>query len=144
MELALKIQKGEVEQIQIGEETIELNSENLLITMQGKEGFAFAGEGEIGVVLDTTISQELKEEGQLREILSKIQNMRKDSGFEVLDRINLYVAGNEMLEEVIKKFASQIQRDTLANNIFYNEERANYTDTTINGEKLQLDVEVIK
>ena len=144
MELALKIQKGEVEQIQIGEETIELNSENLLITMQGKEGFAFAGEGEIGVVLDTTISQELKEEGYVREILSKVQNMRKDSGFEVLDRINLYVAGNDMLEEVIKKFASQIQRDTLANNIFYNEERTNYTEASINGEKLQLDVEVIK
>ena len=144
MELALKIGKGEKETIQIGEQTIELNSENLLITMQGKDGFAFAGEGEIGVVLDTTISQELKEEGYVREILSKVQNMRKDSGFEVLDRINLYVAGNEMLEEVVRKFASQIQRDTLANNIFYNEERANYVETSINGEKLQLDVEVIK
>ena len=144
MELALKIQKGEIETIQIGEETIELNSENLLITMQGKEGFAFAGEGEIGVVLDTTITEELKEEGYVREILSKVQNMRKDSGFEVLDRINLYVAGNDMLEKVIEKFASQIQKDTLANNIFYNEERENYVEASINGEKLQLDVEVIK
>ena len=143
MELALKIQKGEVEKVQIGEETIELNSENLLITMQGKEGFAFAGEGEIGVVLDTTITDELKEEGYVREILSKVQNMRKDSGFEVLDRINLYVSGNEMLEKVIEKFASQIQKDTLANNIFYNEERANYVETSINGEKLQLDVEKV-
>ena len=144
MELALKIQKGEKETIQIGEETIELNSENLLITMQGKEGFAFAGEGEIGVVLDTTITEELKEEGYVREILSKVQNMRKDSGFEVLDRINLYVAGNDMLENVIKKFASQIQKDTLADNIFYNEQRENYVEAAINGEKLQLDVEVIK
>ena len=143
MELALKIQKGEVETIQIGEETIELNSENLLITMQGKDGFAFAGEGEIGVVLDTTITEELKEEGYVREILSKVQNMRKDSGFEVLDRINLYVAGNDILEEVIKKFASQIQKDTLANNIFYNEERTNYVEASINGEKLQIDVEKI-
>ncbi len=144
MELALKIQKGDVEQIAIGEETIELNNENLLITMQGKEGFAFSGEGEIGVVLNTTITEELKEEGYIREILSKVQNMRKDSGFEVLDRINLYVAGNEMLEEVIKKFAEQIQKDTLANHIFYNETRPNYTETSINGEKLQLEVEVVK
>ena len=143
MELALKIQKGEIEEVQIGDETIELNSENLLITMQGKDGFAFAGEGEIGVVLDTTITEELKEEGYVREILSKVQNMRKDSGFEVLDRINLYVAGNDMLENVIKKFASQIQKDTLADNIFYNEERTNYTDSTINGENLKIDVEKV-
>ena len=143
MELALKIQKGEEETIIIGEETITLNSENLLITMQGKEGFAFAGEGEIGVVLETTITEELKEEGYVREILSKVQNMRKDSGFEVLDRINLYVAGNEMLENVIKKFAEQIQRDTLANEIIYGAERNNYTETSINGEKLQIEVEKV-
>jgi len=54
--------------------------------MNGKEGFAFAGEGEIGVVLDTHITQELKEEGYVREVLSKVQNMRKDKGFEVLDK----------------------------------------------------------
>jgi len=143
MELALKIQNGETEEIKVGEETIELNSDNLLITMQGKDGFAFAGEGEIGVVLDTTISQELKEEGYVREILSKVQNMRKDSGFEVLDRINLYVYGNEMLQEVIKKFASQIQKDTLADNIFYNKENVNYVETSINGEKLEIYVEKV-
>ena len=55
--------------------------------MNGKDGFAFAGEGEIGVVLDTHITQELKEEGYVREVLSKVQNMRKDKGFEVLDKI---------------------------------------------------------
>ena len=71
--------------------------------MQGKEGFAFAGEGEIGVVIDTHITQELREEGYVREILSKVQNMRKDKGFEVLDKINLYVSGNEMLENVVRQ-----------------------------------------
>ena len=144
MELATKVQNGETVSIDVAGEQIELNSENLLVTMQGKEGFAFAGEGEIGVVLDTTITEELKEEGYVREILSKVQNMRKESGFEVLDRINLYVAGNEMLEEVIKKYSEQIQKDTLANNIFYNENRENYTETSINGEKLNIDVEVVK
>ena len=143
MELALKIQKGEKEEITIGEETIELNSENLLITMQGKDGFAFSGEGEIGVVLDTTITEELKEEGYIREVLSKVQNMRKESGFEVLDRINLYVDENEMLENVIKKFETQIKIDTLADNIFYNKQIPNYTDTVINGEKLKIVVEKV-
>ena len=110
----------------------------------GKEGFAFAGEGEIGVVLDTHITQELKEEGYVREILSKVQNMRKDKGFEVLDRINLYVSGNEVLESVIKANADLIMHDTLALDIVYGAERAEYTETNINGENLNIDVEVVK
>ena len=143
MELASKVQNGETAVITIEGQEIELNQENLLVTMQGKVGYAFAGEGEIGVVLDTTITQELKEEGYVREILSKVQNMRKESGFEVLDRINLYVGGNEMLEAVIKKYSEQIQKDTLANNIIYNEEAKEYTQTSINGEKLNIAVEKI-
>ena len=144
MELASKVQNGESYSINVAGEDIEFTEENLLVTMQGKEGFAFAGEGELGVVLDTTITEELKEEGYLREILSKVQNMRKESGFEVLDKINLFVAGNPMLENVIRKFEHQIKKDTLAITVQYNMNRANYTETTINGEKLQIDVEVIK
>ena len=112
--------------------------------MKGKEGFAFAGEGEIGVVLDTTITPELKEEGYVREILSKVQNMRKDKGFEVLDKINLYVSENEMLEELIKKFEEEIKKETLTENVVFNAKRDTYTEVSINGEKLMLDVEVVK
>ena len=67
MDLAVKVQSGGTEYIEIDDTQIELSSENLLVTMHGKEGFAFAGEGEIGVVLDTHITEELKEEGMLRE-----------------------------------------------------------------------------
>ena len=141
MDLANKVKSGKTEYIQIDETEIGLNSENLLVTMQGKEGFAFAGEGEIGVVLDTQITTELKEEGYLREILSKVQNMRKDKGFEVLDRINLYVSDNKKLEEIVKKYEDVIKHDTLADNIFYNQERTEYTDTKINDEILKMDVE---
>ena len=130
--------------ISIDGNEIELNSENILVTMQGLDGYAFAGEGEIGVVLDTHITQELKEEGYVREVLSKVQNMRKDKGFEVLDKINLYVSGNEMLENVIKQNAELIKHDTLALDIIYDAERADYTETNINGENLKLDVEVVK
>ena len=70
--------------------------------------------------------------------------MRKDSGFEVLDRIHLYVAGNEALEEIIRKYEADIKTDTLAEDITYNMQRDSYTNTTINGEGLQLDVEVIQ
>ena len=144
MELATTVKAGKVEYIEIDGTEIGLDANNLLITMHGKEGFAFSGEGEMGVVLDTHITLELKEEGYVREILSKVQNMRKDSGFEVLDRINLYVAENEKLEEIIKKFEKNIQHDTLADNIIYNESDKEYVDTNINGESLKICVKVIK
>ena len=135
MELAQKIKKGGVEYILVDETQIELNSENLLVTMQGKEGFAFAGEGEIGVVLDTNITEELKEEGYVREVISKVQNLRKDSGLEVEDKITLFVKDNDMLIEVISKNAEQISKIVLATEIKYNEE-AEYQEFSINGEKL--------
>ena len=143
MDLANKVKNGGTEYIEIDETQIGLNSENLLVTMQGKEGFAFSGEGEIGVVLDTNITKELKEEGYVREVLSKVQNMRKDKGFEVLDKINLYVAGNEIIENVIKKNEELIKHDTLAVQVIYNANRNSYTETSINGENLKVDVEVV-
>ena len=90
------------------------------------------------------IIAKLKEEGYVREILSKVQNMRKDKGFEVLDKINLYVSENEMLEELVKKFESEIKKETLTENIVFNTQRNTYTEVSINGEKLMLDVEVVK
>jgi isoleucyl-tRNA synthetase len=141
MDLAQRILAGELVYVSIDDEDIPLSAENVLVTMQGLEGFAFAGEGQVGVVLDTHITEELREEGYVREILSKVQNMRKDSGFEVADKINLYVSGNEMLEKVIEKFEDTIKKETLAVELFYNKE-ADYTESSINGEKLNLFVEV--
>ena len=141
MDLAVKVQNGGTEYIQIDDEQIELSSENLLITMQGKEGFAFSGMGEIGVVIETTITEELREEGMLREVLSKVQNMRKDRGFEVLDRITLYVYGNENVEKIVKKFEDIIKHDTLADNIVYTEKRGTAEEVSLNGEKVLMDVE---
>ena len=144
MELAAKIKNGESVVAKLGETEIKLNAENLLVTMQGIEGFAFAGTGTLGVVLDTTITEELKEEGYVRELISKIQNMRKDKGFEVLDRITLYVNGNKDLENIIEKNKQEIKKETLTIEIVYNAERKEYTECNINGEKINIDVEVIK
>ena len=143
MELAQKIQNGGEETIDVNGTEIVLTNENLLVTMQGLEGYAFAGEGEIGVVLDTTITPELQEEGHVREMISKIQNMRKDKGFEVADKIKLYVSDNDMLINVIKKFEDTIKKETLTEEVIYSLE-ADYTEVTINGEKLNMTVEVIK
>ena len=144
MELATKVEAGGIEYIEIGEVQIPLSKDNLLVTMQGKDGFAFSGTGEIGVVIETEITPELREEGYLREILSKVQNMRKDSGFEVMDNINLYVGGNETLEAVVKKYEDVIKHDTLARDILYNVDGKEYVLTPINGETLNIFVEVVK
>jgi isoleucyl-tRNA synthetase len=143
MELAQKIKSGGSEIINVDGSEIELNSESILVTMQGLDGYAFAGEGEIGVVLDTHITDELREEGHVREMISKIQNMRKEKGFQVADKINLYVKDNDMLMNILKKFESTIKKETLTVEIVYNEEDRVYTETTINGEQLNMDVKVI-
>jgi isoleucyl-tRNA synthetase len=143
MELAQKIQNGGSETINVNGTEIVLTNENLLVTMQGLEGYAFAGEGEFGVVLDTTITPELQEEGHVRETISKIQNMRKDKGFEVADKIKLYVAENAMLLDVIKKFEETIKKETLTCEVIYNGE-ADYSETIINGEVLKMTVEVLR
>ena len=143
MDLATKVKNGKSEYIEIGDTQIELTADNLLVTMQGKEGFAFSGEGEIGVILETTITPELRKKGYVREVLSKVQNMRKDKGFEVLDNINLYVAGSEELEAVIKENEELIKHDTLAKKVVYHEERDNYTTTNINGNNLDIDIEKV-
>ncbi len=142
MELAQTINNGNIVTINVDGIEIELNSERLLVTMQGLAGYAFAGEGEMGVVLDTNITEELKEEGHVREILSKIQNMRKENGFEVADKIKIFVTGNEMLQNVIGKFEEQIKKDTLAVEVVYSADRE-YNEVKINGEDLKLAVEKV-
>lgn len=139
MALALKISNGDSIMIEIDGTSIECNAANLLVTMSGLEGFAFAGEGDVGVVLDTHISEELRVEGYAREIISKLQNMRKDSSFEVMDKITIYITGNALLENVVKQYKDYIMSETLAVEIVFNEER-DYTDVTINGEPLKLAV----
>lgn len=143
MELAQTILGGNTVVVEVQDIKIELKSENLLVTMQGLEGYAFAGEGEMGVVLETHISEELREEGNLREIISKIQNTRKESGFEVSDKINLYVSGNEMLESIVRKFSNFIMKETLAVDIIYGEKKE-YIECIINGEKFNIALEVSK
>ena len=139
-ELAKTIKNNQTKQIEIDGTVIEFTADNLLVNMKGIEGFAFAGEGEIGIVLDTHMTDELIEEGYVREIISKIQNLRKDTGFEVLDMIDLYIAGNEKLEKVIEKNKEQIMTDTLTKEIYFEEDKE-YTEHSINGEDLKIAIE---
>ena len=141
LDLANKVKSGEGYVIMLDEDLeLELNSENVLITMDGKEGYSFAGKGTIGVVLETTITEELRKEGILREVLSKVQTTRKDSGFEVMDNINIYVSGDEDVLAVIKANEEQIKNDTLALKVSY-EENEKAQEVSINGQKIKMFVE---
>lgn len=144
MELAQNVLAGRDVYITLGEEDIALNQDNLLVTMQGLEGFAFAGEGERGVVLDTTITPELKEEGYLRELISKIQNLRKDSGLEVSDRIDLTLEAGELIEGIFRKHEPLISRETLADSVSYASLGDQPGEISINGELVNLKLEKAK
>jgi len=120
-------------------EKIELLREDLLIDEAQVEGFASESDFGITVVLDTRLSDELIEEGFVREIISKLQTMRKDSGFEVMDNIHVYVSGNEKIKAIMERNAEEIKTDVLALSI--NDSACdNSKEWNINGEKVSLGV----
>ncbi|MBQ8807953.1 MAG: isoleucine--tRNA ligase, partial [Clostridia bacterium] len=122
-------------------EEISLEKEDLLIESAQVEGFQSESDFGITVVLDTRLSEELIEEGFVREIISKIQIMRKDSGFEVMDNINIYVDGNEKIKDIMERNAEEIKGDVLALAIKSNSKTENSKEWNINGEKVTLGVE---
>ena len=121
-------------------ETVELTRDDLLIDAAQVEGFASESDFGITVVLDTRLSDELIEEGFVREIISKLQTMRKDSGFEVMDHISVYVDGNEKISAIIEKNADEIKDEVLAVSIFDGKKCDNSKEWNINGEKVFLGV----
>ena len=108
--------------------------------MQGLDGYAFAGEGEIGVVLDTHISEELREEGHVREIISKIQTMRKEADFEVQDHIQVAYTGSDKVAAIMAKNANYIASEVLANSVTAGSVEGYTKDWKINGEEVTFSV----
>lgn len=100
--------------IEVNGQSITIAKDELDVRAQDKEGFCAEGENGYYVVLDTTLTHELLLEGTARELTSKIQNMRKEAGFEVEDKIHLYYKGDETIDEVMKKHGNEIAKDTLA------------------------------
>ena len=113
---------------------VELTAEDLLIEMVQKEGYVSMNDNGITVVLDTNLTPELIEEGYVREIISKIQTMRKEAGFEVMDKIAVAVWDNEHVAEVISKNADKIKDEVLAEEILFESTDNGYAKKwTING-----------
>ena len=120
--------------------TVELAEENLLIEPQQVEGFISETNGDLTVVLDTRLTPELIEEGFVRELISKIQTMRKEAGFEVMDRITVYAKGSGTICDILTRFGGQIRSDVLADEIVLDEISGYEKDWSINGENVTLGV----
>ncbi|MBQ6530642.1 MAG: class I tRNA ligase family protein, partial [Clostridia bacterium] len=117
-----------------------LTEEDLLIETAQTEGFESNSDYGVTVVLDTNLTPELIEEGFVREIISKIQTMRKDSGFDVMDHIKISCEGNAKIAEIITNNADMIKNDTLADELDTNSIDGNSKEWNINGEKVVLAV----
>ena len=125
-----------------GQET-ELAEENLLIETKKKEGFEALSDNGTTVVLDKHLSPELIEEGFVREIVSKIQTMRKEAGFEVMDRIRVYAAGNDRLQQIMEANRGSICRDVLADELIFGQTAGSVKEWKINSEPVTLGVEKV-
>ena len=119
---------------------VVLTEEDLLIDMAQKEGYVSEADQNVTVVLDTNLTPELIDEGFVRELVSKIQTMRKEAGFEVTDHIAVYENGNEKLAELTKKFEIQIKKDVLADEIIIGQMDGYTKEWNINGETVTLGV----
>ncbi|MDO5572517.1 MAG: DUF5915 domain-containing protein, partial [bacterium] len=119
---------------------VVLTEEDLLIEMTQKEGYVSEADNTVTVVLDTNLTEELIEEGNVAEVISKLQTMRKDAGFEVMDHIHVYVDGNDKLAELIQKNSSAIKGKVLAESITNDQTDGYVKEWNINGENVTLGV----
>ncbi len=124
-------------------DAVALAEEDLLISLEQKEGFHAVTYKGVTVVLDTTLTPELIEEGFVREVISKIQTMRKEADFDVMDHITVYVSGNAKIAELVNNNKDEISTDVLADNIVTDKLAGYSKEWDINGETVTLGVEKI-
>ena len=121
--------------------TVELTKDDLLIDMAQKEGYVSEEDNKMTVVLDTNLTEELIEEGFVYEIISKIQTMRKDTGFEVMDHIKVSINGNEKLAAIVSRNLEAIAGKVLADEMLTDAELAVSKEWNVNGESVVIAVE---
>ena len=130
--------------LDIGDEVIELAVEDLLIEAVQKEGLFSVSDNGVTVALDTTLTEELIEEGFVREMVSKIQTMRKDAGFEVMDHITVTMQGSEKLQAILEKNKAAMAEDVLADAITCAAPAGYTAEWNINGEMATFGVEKVQ
>ena len=127
--------------LQVNGTEIQLEKADLLIEMTQAEGYVASSDKGITIVIDTNLTPELIEEGFVRELVSKIQTMRKEAGFEVMDRIKVYVSGNDKIADIMERNSAQIKGVVLADEIIRDGMAGYEKDWNINGEDVRLSVE---
>ncbi|MDO4554286.1 MAG: DUF5915 domain-containing protein, partial [Lachnospiraceae bacterium] len=126
--------------IELEDGKIDLTAEDLLIDVKQMEGFETVTDNGITVVIDTNLSEELIREGFVREIISKVQTMRKEADFNVTDHICLYQMGNDKIKKIMEEHAEEIQAEVLADSLFLETEGGMTKEWNINGEHVTLGV----
>ncbi len=122
---------------------IALAPEDLLIEMTKSDRFFSVEDGDLTAAIDTQLTEELIEEGLVREVISKVQTMRKDSGFEVMDHIRLWVWGDKAVEAAVRKNAETIREETLSDEIRLEAHESGGKDWDINGKAASIAVEKV-
>ena len=120
---------------------VVLYEEDLLITMTQQEGYMTEGDNEVTVVLDTNLTPELLEEGMVRELISKIQTMRKEAGFEVMDKITVSYKAEQKVKDIFAKYGDEIAKEVLAESVVADTVNGYQKEWNINGETVVLGVE---
>ena len=126
--------------LDINGNNVELTEEDLLIETAQTEGYVSESDGETSVVLDTNLTPELIEEGFVREIISKIQTMRTEAGFEVMDKIVVYAHGNDKIQDVMKAHEDEIKSEVLADEMVLGETDGYVKEWNINKEAVTMGV----
>ena len=127
------LEKNDKIELQLSDKTIELTTADVEISSEDIPGWLVATEGKYTVALDVTLSEELIEEGIAREVVNRVQNFRKEAGFEVTDKINISLETSNVLNSAIKNNKNYICSETLAENLSFVDK--------IDGEKFLLEID---
>lgn len=142
-EAVKKLEAGETLKIAVNGETLDVVKDYVLVTISAKEGFTVAMENNLFVILETTLTQELIDEGYAREFISKVQQMRKNNGYEMMDRIEIYYDGDDEIAKGVDTHREYIMGETLAEVLervkdeSFEKQDLNGHDTGIKLEKIQ-------
>ena len=128
---------------EVNGETVELGKDDLLIDTVKSEHYISESDAKVSVVLDIYLTEELIEEGFVREVISKIQTMRKEAGFEVMDHIVISVSDNDKLINIINNNKNTLKSETLADDVLYTHEGAYSKEWNLNGENVTLGVKKV-
>ena len=139
-----RLENGQALTLQISGEPVTISTEEIRVQAENAPGLAMTAEGPFAVAIDTQLDAELIAEGMAREFVNRVQNMRKDAGFEVVDRIRIFYQGSDVLDNAVRKMASYVRNETLAEELTRNSARGEVVqEWEVSGEKAVIGIERI-